>query len=277
MRYTTIMLLALALAFLIREYQQPPEPEYHYSARYDVLPHGDLVLKYVAGEERYLSDIQRGKPLHQAIWQRFVALVPAKERQHIDCYIAMTDGNKGLSAYVLASRDQGNWCLAVDISEMAPGDKIRDLRLKRTLVHEAAHVLMVSPDQYGFDDYGPQCVATHTLTGCPRNTAYFAYFWQRFWQSKPELGEPVPSIDPKARQAGAERYRHHSSEFVSEYAATNAVEDFAESWMRFVFNDVSAENKGLLSRRSHPKVLFFSEFPRLVEMRKRFRQRLQLD
>ncbi len=47
-------------------------------------------------------------------------------------------------------------------------------------------------------------------------------------------------------------YTEHEEDFVSAYAATNVVEDFAESFMLFV-------------------LLLFSEYPELVEIRDRIR------
>lgn len=274
MRYTFILLAACLLGLLIREWRDTDGPETMYSARYQVANTGELVLDFVHGDQRVLSEIQRSKPLHQRVWQRFNTLFPRPMHPHINCFIAMTDGNKGLSAYVRAAHRPGKWCLAVDISEMAPGNKIRQLRADRTLIHEFAHVLMVREDQYGYDNYGPQCMATETLTGCPKPDAYFTRFWLAFWLANPELGQPVPSLTPLANTGGPERYKKFPEKFVSIYAATNAVEDFAESWMTFVLKpDVSSGGPDAnLEKKS--KVLFFNQFPELVALRAKVRQRL---
>ena len=57
-------------------------------------------------------------------------------------------------------------------------------------------------------------------------------------------------------------YAEYPDQFISEYAATNPVEDIAESWTEFVMRP-----KPIGTSIADKKVLFFYEYPELVQIR----------
>ena len=64
-----------------------------------------------------------------------------------------------------------------------------------------------------------------------------------------------------------EFYAKYPDQFVSEYAATNPVEDIAESWTEFVMRP-----KPTGTSIADQKVQFFYEYPELVETRRQILQ-----
>lgn len=64
------------------------------------------------------------------------------------------------------------------------------------------------------------------------------------------------------RTALDEFYANHREQFVSPYAATNPREDIAESWTEFILRP-----KPSGTSIADQKVLFFYEFPELVQAR----------
>jgi hypothetical protein len=92
-------------------------------------------------------------------------------------------------------------------------------------------------------------------------------FGNRFWTG--EIYESwietflMTYNDPAGYRAALDEfYARHRDQFVSPYAATNPREDIAESWTEFIL-------KPRPSRTSvaDQKVLFFYEFPELVQLR----------
>ena len=57
-------------------------------------------------------------------------------------------------------------------------------------------------------------------------------------------------------------YKTYEDQFVSDYAPTSPMEDIAESWAFFVLSP-----KPELSSIANEKILFFYEYPELVELR----------
>ena len=64
-------------------------------------------------------------------------------------------------------------------------------------------------------------------------------------------------------------HQKYKTQFVTEYAATNPSEDFAESFMIFVLTE-----KPTKSTIADQKILFLYDFPELVEMRDFIRSNL---
>src|SRR5215208_6090610 len=72
-----------------------------------------------------------------------------------------------------------------------------------------------------------------------------------------------PAKEANIRKAEIyEFYTKYPDQFVTKYAATNPVEDIAESWTEFVMRP-----KPLGASIAEQKVLFFYEHPELVELR----------
>jgi hypothetical protein len=203
--------------------------------------------------------------------------------------------------------------------------------LKGTLIHENAHIMSLSASQSDNDMIGDEeycddndecdddkfrrifaqkeatCAPNHYEygSGCLKEDSYLNLFFQKFWADiYPEYyygGNQIMST-----YHFLQKYNDH---FVSTYAATNPVEDFAESFTTFVlWNDEEIDNykkwctknmgwtdDGLMwnlvvedglsywkkcdkiyrdNSIWEEKILFFYDFPELVEMRDFIRSNL---
>ncbi|QPE05360.1 hypothetical protein IT882_04685 [Microbacterium schleiferi] len=132
----------------------------------------------------------------------------------------------------------------------------QDLLLS-TLIHEYAHILSLSPGQTDPDAWS--CDTLQLDEGCAEPDSALWAFDQEFWAA-------YRSDAPDAANADAdlayEFYLDHEDDFVSDYAATNVVEDFAESFMTFVL-EPEPDSDTVIAR----KLLFFWDRPEYVEIR----------
>jgi hypothetical protein len=102
--------------------------------------------------------------------------------------------------------------------------------------------------------------------GCSQPDSYLNQFFQKLW----------PKIYPQWEKINAEKdqknylallgqfYWSYPGQFVSEYAVTSPEEDIAETWARFVLGNKPG-GRDIASQ----KVLFFYDFPELVDLRAR--------
>jgi Mlc titration factor MtfA (ptsG expression regulator) len=86
--------------------------------------------------------------------------------------------------------------------------------------------------------------------GCLKKESYLYKFWREFW--KGNYSENELDTDGYAE----EHYQKSPDKYVTEYAATNPAEDFAESFMFFIAED-NYGNKKIAGK----KVDFFRQYP----------------
>lgn len=158
-------------------------------------------------------------------------------------------------AYVYQDDDPDYWILAANLATADDPDL-----LVATLVHEYAHILMLSTDE--FDPSGTCDAADEIWAGCPAPTSVIAAFRDRFWAGY----DDAPAVDNADDDVAYEFYLAHEDDFVSDYAATNLVEDLAESFMTYVL-EASHDGSGTVAE----KLRFFDDFPELAAIRERIR------
>lgn len=163
-------------------------------------------------------------------------------------------------AYVYQDDDPDYWILAANL---ATADDY-DLTVA-TLIHEYAHILTLSTDE--FDPPGTCPAAEEMAEGCPVPGSAIADFRDRFWAAY----DDAPDVDNDDEDVAWEFYEAHEEDFVSDYAATNLVEDMAESFMTYVLED-SAEGDSVVAQ----KLRFFDDYPELAAIRERIRADLGL-
>ncbi len=143
-----------------------------------------------------------------------------------------------------------------------------DLRqFARTFVHEYGHFVSINDAQVK-EEYDT-CPTYEIPDGCTTEESYLNQFHQQFWAG---YGENIPAPDGN-QQGGNEEEIHsffleHETEFVSEYAATNPGEDWAETWAEFVTKD---QPTGTDIRDEKIRSLY--EYPELVTLRNEIRVR----
>jgi hypothetical protein len=221
-----------------------------------------------------LYDEQADVPAQQAIWTYFASIIPEQDREFLTEFSVLTDGRNNLLAAVAQSQtDPADWRLEVDIIDAQDYEG-----LTFTLIHEFGHLLtlneeQVSPNMAVFNNPHDSALRSHEAAmcpsffaneGCSKRNSYINQFFQRFWSDKYEEWHEVESIQDEYLYYMRlnEFYEKYQDQFVTEYAATNPGEDVAESWTYFVLKP-----KPQGSTIAEKKVLFFYEYPELVELR----------
>lgn len=240
-----------------------------------VMPKDDLeaITTYHVDAVTLDLTLRSGEPgrSDESIWRGVVALLPSKYlSQHVKRFHVFSDGTADTLAYVnKASYDPKAWVLAVDRTDYRYS---KGFFFTSTIIHEFAHILALEDGQIG--SYHWKCDNFSNLDGCFKADSYLNQWYQQFWAGeiaeKHRLMLSASTTKADRREKVAQFYQQDPSLFVSEYASTDAVEDFAESFAHYVLND-EVTDKGLLYAR---KMSFFSGFPELVHVREYIRSRL---
>ncbi len=221
-----------------------------------------------------LISYQQDTTSQQRIWNYFTAMVPANQRTELTALIFSTDGRGGMLASVEESSNQPHyWALNVD-----PLDATKPINLTYTLAHEFGHLLTLNDTQVTPDPLflanpnDPQiyqqesgnCSQYFTTVGCSHSNSYINQFFQAYWVKLfNEWSQVNSEKDQTSYYANlAHFYNRHPTQFISTYAATSPEEDIAESWAHFILNP-QPPNDSI----AHDKMLFFYQFPELVQLR----------
>ncbi len=212
-----------------------------------------------------LQAYQDDAAAHERIWVLFANLIPANQRAYISRFVVYTDGPDEVLAFVEPDPDDpSRWILSVDIVDAQNPDE-----LTYTLIHEFAHVLTLNETQVAFDneifnqpddedlfaEAESSCPTYFPGEGCSLGDSYINAFFDAFWS---DIYEDWLESDPESD----EFYLAYEDQFVTDYAATNPGEDIAESFTSFVM-----EPKPDGDTIAEEKVLFFYEYPELVQLR----------
>lgn len=205
-----------------------------------------------------------------AIWEHIVALLPRDYlSRHVENFHLFSDGMADTLAYVEKTNDQSkSWILAVDRTDYR---FFKNHTFTPTIIHEFAHILALDNNQLNLHQWA--CNNFSRQGGCFKTDAYINQWYQRFWQGRvaEEHRLSVASVKKIHRKDAIEQfYAANSDSFVSEYASSDAVEDFAESFVRYVLDDVIADQQFVYAQ----KISFFKRFPTLVDVRNHIRSKL---
>ena len=223
-----------------------------------------------ASIKRYQAD----RSTQTEIWDYFSAIIPLDRRTFLAHYVIFTDGpDNDLAAVVQSDSSPQEWDLSVDILDTSDP---RDLTY--TLIHEFGHLLTLNPDQVIpsqaiFDN--PQndsvyqkeeqaCPNYFPGEGCSRKNSYINHFVGRFWGKIYDEWLAIDNIendDVYYNRLDA-FYKKYKQQFVTDYAPTSPEEDIAESWTYFILKPKPTGNS-----IADQKVLFFYEFPELIDLR----------
>lgn len=196
------------------------------------------------------------KPDHQQIKDWLAAISPD---DFSDSYLAylylLPDSDDNAAAYVAASTqgEPGTWDVYVNMKSLREdGEK----EMVFTLIHEYTHVLTLNTSQLDTAIPQGECQTYYPGEGCTKEDSYLNRYFQKFWAS---------IFDPALTDYQF-WYQQHPDDFVTPYAATNPVEDIAESFPSFVFREQSEPTTVADQKRS-----FFYAYPELVQTRSSIR------
>lgn len=237
-----------------------------------------LQLKQIAHSTipEYLRPYQDNTELHRRIWDYFTGLFPNDAEVHVSYMAIYMDSSKGHYAARISDLD-GKWRLYINLVAFDEPESVVNI-----LTHEYGHMLTLNknqitavPNEYGFeveqdefDSMRAHCDGRFFLGyQCADNASYLNEFGNRFW-----IGEVydtwiqaflLADKDRDAYQSAIDAlYAKYPDQFVTDYAATNPREDIAESWAEFILRP-----KPTGTSIAEQKVLFFYEFPELVQLR----------
>lgn len=188
-----------------------------------------------------------------SVWDMFVRIVTPEVAGSVirDFRVGDSESSDTL-AYVLQTDDPEQWTLVVNLAYASDEDL-----LLSTLIHEYAHILSLSPGQT--DPEAWSCDTLQLDEGCAEPDSALWAFDQEFWA---QYGSDAPDPANADADLAYEFYLDHEDDFVSDYAATNVVEDFAESFMTFVL-EPEPDSDTMIAQ----KLLFFWDRPEYVEIR----------
>lgn len=188
------------------------------------------------------------------IWTMFVGVVtPAIAADTFSAYWVGDSSDTDTMAYVSRGIDDPTqWMLVANAAYADDADT-----LLQTLIHEYAHVLSLNVDQV--PETSGSCETLELSEGCALPTSFIYDFQAEFWDA---YGEDAPGPDNDDADVAYAFYRTLEEDFVSDYAATNVTEDFAESFAAFVL-EAEPDSDSPLAQ----KLDFFWNVPEFVEVR----------
>lgn len=232
--------------------------------------------------ENFDDDLDR-RAAHEWIWDYFAALIPIEQRSFVTEFSAMSDGqNEILGGVSRAVEDFTDWELFVDVLDASD-----HYSLTYTLMHEFGHLVTLNSSQVAADKlviFNPEnenfyeravarCSQYFPDDGCSTPNSYINEFFNRYWTGFYAEWQEIDKTkdEEEASYYGSLHrfYKHYEDQFLTEYSATSPEEDIAEAWAFFILapkpDSISIANE---------KVLFFYEYPELVQTRQEILTRL---
>jgi len=228
---------------------------------------------------------------HHDVWNVFTQVVSEKYMEEIVWFTIFTDGLEWLEMDVYLEENSAKWSLLFDIQDWYCLGELDQDRVKFTMIHEFGHMLSLGPSQIDVDyvlrdlDYekdaafhdallekeqecGTRLVTTY---GCAKDGSYINSFAQEFQAGK--YSDSITFNYVIYSNEWTEQlwtfYNQHEDEYVTDYAASSTQEDFAETFTFFVLSEKPQGNSVM-----EQKILFFYDYPELVESRDYIRSNL---
>lgn len=192
------------------------------------------------------------------LWQLFSRIVGKDElAKYIQSFEVFDDSNSDSAASVWQSQSPGKWHVNVNAAYIE--DK-KDLIY--TMVHEYGHIISLNSMQIDGNIQG-SCPRLALSEGCAKQTSYINAYYNKFWR---QYGSDAPADEGQNQNEVQKFFDQNRGSFVSEYAANNYTEDWAETWATFV---TKAKTNG--DQVKDKKVQTMYEYPALVRERDRIR------
>ena len=227
---------------------------------------------------------QKDRAAHEAIWNYFASVIPSEARTEVSEFSIFTDGTGNhLAAVGPILSDPKQWILQVDIVDSG---NYHDLTY--TLIHEQGHLITLNAEQVTpstaifkypdnktiYEQEVSACPQYFPGEGCSTPDSYINEFYNRFWTDLYADWQPIDlERDEDVRNRMLEDfYTIYADQFLTKYAATSPSEDIAESWAFFILSP-----KPELNSIANEKILFFYEYPELVQLRTEILEQICVD
>lgn len=216
----------------------------------------------VTGED---LKIQQDKTKHLKLWNLTKRIIPQDYRNYIGEFMIIN--SEEIAGYVVEINDDlSKWQFGLAINlAYDGGEPENNKEFIYTIIHEFGHILCLNKSQVDATIGESDCTHYYTGEGCAREASYFYPFYKRFWEPiwhefiKVESDEDIYAF-----------YEKYDTQFVSDYAATNPGEDFAETFATFVMSD-KPESTSIANK----KLLFMHQQDELVKLRDHIRTELK--
>ncbi|WP_100810337.1 NADH:ubiquinone oxidoreductase subunit 4 (chain M) [Microbacterium sp. BR1] len=217
---------------------------------------------YDIGADATLSPAPSGPA--DEIWTMFVGVVTEPvAADTFNSYRVGDSADSDTMAYVSRDLDDPTeWMLVANAAYADDADT-----LLQTLIHEYAHVLSLNVAQV--PEPSGDCDTLELSEGCALPTSFIYAFQTDFWDA---YGDEAPGPDNDDAEVADAFYAAHEEDFVSDYAATNVTEDFAESFAAFVL-EAEPDSDSPLAQ----KLDFFWAVPEFVQIRAHISEQFGLE
>lgn len=190
----------------------------------------------------------------QKLWELFTRIASKQViAERLETFEVFNDGNNDTAASVWESSKAGKWHM--NVNSAFSGER-KDLI--HTMVHEFGHILTLNSSQV--DKTEGACPQITVPEGCVKPGTILNDFHAKFWS---KYGEPFSEDGQEVSAPFSE------DDFVSEYAASNVIEDLAETFANFVLRP--APSGGSIRDQ---KIQLFYASPEYVNVRNRIRANL---
>lgn len=209
----------------------------HFS--HDITDYGDgaQLQRLYAVKDRRLVPLDGAGPVRDCdarLWQVVTSMTPDRVLAYVDEFMVF-DANLSApaSADVFVGEveardgtDAHSWRLAIAPNGTDPVDLALDV------AHEVGHLVSLSSSELG-PGKADSCTTLWTGQGCLSDTAVLVGFIDDTW-SKAEVHEWNAAVDltddAASHKSLATFYTKHAQDFVTDYAASDPTEDFAETF-----------------------------------------------
>lgn len=229
-----------------------------------------VIARYQVESDLSITEISNLQPDHdptfRQIWDSALRVLPkAVLQQHISQFVIDSDGPEETLAYVTVDEDKPNkWIIAFDDQDyIGPKDK----EFIHTTIHEFGHIVFLGMEQLNVSALG-SCESYAIDEGCTLNNSYLNRFFQLFWTNLFNEHQEAQGDEDAQYQF----YEDNANHFVSEYAATDPVEDAAEIFTHFVLREKPTDTLSIVNQ----KILFMHEIDVLKKLRSTIRGKLQV-
>ncbi len=178
-----------------------------------------------------LKAYQKATDKHKELWNQVLKVIPENYLSKINNFVIFAGnfdsdsdmfGTMGYVSYY-TSLEKCELGLAIDIAYNTNFDDPNE-GLHGTIVHEFGHLVTLNNEQINPDKNN--CQTSKIDEGCMRDNSFLYNFYTNYWKDLP------------ANQDGSQRYSENPDNYVSDYAATNIVEDYAETFRYYILGNI---------------------------------------
>ncbi len=193
---------------------------------------------------------------HKTYFGQVSALFPNEYDSKLSEFLVFDGDAEDIDAFVeTVPPNHKKWVYAVADNAVSDPDSTDS---KELIVHELGHLISYDEVLGVPTSANSNCHSYFNRRGCPKNNSYLGQFTKQFWSSDDLL---KAEQFKQSKVAMKNFYNKNSDEFANDYAASSPEEDFAESFMYFVFE------KKVSGSIANQKIDFFRSNYKLTEIK----------